>query len=45
MYPYSCIGLLEVRINDKIVYGTGSLIGKNTIITAASNIYDKETSS
>lgn len=42
-YPYSCIGLLIVYFDDVLKCGTGSLIGKNLILTAASNIFDKET--
>lgn len=44
VYPYSCIGLLIINFNENIVYATGSLIGKNVVFTAASNVYDRATS-
>jgi V8-like Glu-specific endopeptidase len=43
VYPYSCIGLLVASFDGVLRCGTGSLISKNLILTAASNILDKET--
>lgn len=42
VYPYSCIGLLLVYFDQILKCGTGSLIGKNLILTAASNIFERE---
>lgn len=43
VYPYSCIGLLLITFKERFCCGTGFLVGRNLIMTAASNIYDKET--
>ena len=42
VYPCSCVGLIIAHFDEHINYASGSLIGKNLILTAASNIYRRE---
>jgi hypothetical protein len=42
-YPYSCIGLIIVSYKDRCSFGTGCLIGPNLVLTAASNVFHKDT--
>lgn len=42
-YPYSCIGLIIVSYEDRCVIGSGCLIGPSLVLTAASNVYHKDT--
>ena len=41
-YPYSCIGLITGRFDDKYYSGTGCLIGPKIVLTCAHNVYDRE---
>jgi V8-like Glu-specific endopeptidase len=42
-YPYSCLGLIIISYKDKYSFGTGCLIGPNLVLTAANNVYHKDT--
>ncbi len=39
-FPYSAIGLLSLKYNQKSFSGTGFLVGPNIVLTAAHNLYD-----
>lgn len=41
-YPYSCVGYLSIKFKSGVYGGTGCLIGKNYIITAAKNLYHRK---
>jgi V8-like Glu-specific endopeptidase/GTP-binding protein EngB required for normal cell division len=43
--PYSAIGLLVMTFDNGTYIGTGAVVGKNIILTAAHNLYSHEISS
>ena len=42
VYPYSCVGMVVVEFRSGVVYRSGFLVGINLVMTAATNIFDKE---
>ena len=42
VYPYTCIVLLLIYFDNELLYRNGCMIDQGIVLTAASNIYDKQ---
>jgi V8-like Glu-specific endopeptidase len=40
-FPYDCVGIIYGEYSNKLVVGTGFLIGSDLVLTVAHNIYSK----
>jgi len=41
-YPWSAVGMVEVRIGNQLLVGTGVMIGKKTVLTCGHGVYDQK---
>jgi V8-like Glu-specific endopeptidase len=41
LFPHNCVGVIYGEYSDKLVVGTGFLIGSDLVLTVAHNLYSK----